>query len=124
MKVVVMDAIFEPDDDFKQFLEANELTIYCNEFTYSEKVVNYIETHCNWHGYRNHTPAIKGASSYEYKIGFCGACFVVDVDTSKLWTIKWNDVDEPYPCYISIKKDKYNRVWIGRDLNSITNKTT
>ena len=66
MKVAIMNAIFEPDDDFKQFLEANGLTIYCDEFTYSEKVVNYIETHCNCHGYRNHTPAIKGAASNEF----------------------------------------------------------
>ena len=62
--------------------------------------------------YNHKEPALKGAKSYKYKIGFCGAIYVIEVDTSKPWIIKYDQTDVPYPCYLDINLDEHNRVFI------------
>lgn len=116
MKIAVASSDFIPDEDFNDFLSKIGVSdVRASNFMYNQVVVDYIERNANWHPYHSRDDsisAIKGATSWKYRVGFSGTASVLTVDTSKPWIIRWDNSDSPFIYHIDYKvcKDEYNQV--------------
>ena len=49
----------------------------------------------------------KGRDDQRFRIGFAGAGYIRNVDTSKTWRFRYNNVDAPIIDYIDVKVNDY-----------------
>ena len=75
---------------------------------FDPEIVQYIKDHADWHAYGEVRYAMKGAPTYEFKIGFAGTATVIEVDIDRKWMIRYSHCDTPYPVYIEEKTNEYN----------------
>lgn len=112
---VIFTRNFIPDEKFKEFIETigyGEADILVNRIdpgaiNFDSQVIEYIKEHSNWHGWDKVEYSMKGAPSTMYRIGFAGAATIVEINTDLLWTVGWDDVDNPFIRYISCNKYNY-----------------
>lgn len=102
---VVFDGFCPTDDFMPLYLEANCL---CREYTFDERVVQYVKDHSNWHAWNKAKYAMRGRPTMERKIGFAGAATVIEVDVDRPWTIKYLNGDVPYAAYLRFETNEDN----------------
>ena len=52
----------------------------------------------------------KGRESHNFRVGFAGAGYIRDIDTTRKWRLKYNRVDAPIIDYIDINVNEYGHV--------------
>lgn len=105
IEVAVFSDWFIPTVEFKEVLENID---YGERVCFDPYVIEYIKKNKNYHAWGRCDYAIKGTPSADYKVGFAGAAYVIKVDVSKPWTIRWDNGDVPYPAYVIISSDAHN----------------
>ena len=109
-KIIAFSPIFEPDDDFKEYFKSLGYSCFIIDkfkMMHDQRIVEYVENNSVKLLGRN---VLKGKKDYNYRIGFCGTASVLEVDTSRTWKIKYNNMDFPYVKYCSINVDKYGEI--------------
>lgn len=49
----------------------------------------------------------KGRKSDKFRIGFAGAGYIRDIDITKKWRLKYNQIDAPIIDYVEIFQNEY-----------------
>lgn len=49
----------------------------------------------------------KGRESYAFRCGFAGAGYIREIDTSRVWNLRHNNVDAPIINYVEVSTNKY-----------------
>lgn len=52
----------------------------------------------------------KGRTNHRFRLGFAGAGYIREIDTTKRWRIKYSNVDAPIIDYIDIRINDYGHV--------------
>lgn len=129
-KFVYFASWFKPDEDFIEFCKSIDLEDtfeyvmknrckisdpIIESFMFDSRVVQYVEDHSF---IKNNIPHMYGAKSCEYKIGFCGYAYILNVDIDKMWTIdnyseppKIKYATTPRIVYVLQKISKYNYMY-------------
>ena len=105
---VVFDGFYPTDDFMPLYLEAN---CPCKQYTFDERIVQYVKDHNNWHSWDKAKYAIKGRPTIERKVGFAGTATVIEVDVDRPWTIKFSNGDVPYAAYFKTNEDNYVTIY-------------
>ncbi len=106
--------IFSPD-----FKATDELNNFCKSIGYSNpnykdfeimfdmRIVDFCEKRLSklWS-----EMVYKGLKNYRFRCGFSGAGYIREIDTSKKWRIKYNQVDAPIIDYVDINVNQYGYV--------------
>lgn len=111
MKAILFDYSFEAPDELDDFCKSigYENLNYSNNFDlmFDQRVVEFCEQRLS--GLWNER-VYKGRESCKFKIGFAGAGYIRDIDTTKKWRIKYNNVDSPIIKYVDIDVNDYGYV--------------
>ncbi len=111
MKAIIFSDWFEPKDEFKEFLSSigyNKLNSKLNsknfDIMFDQRVVDFCSQRLTnlWN-----EKVYKGRETYRFRCGFAGAGYVRDIDTTKKWIIKYNQVDAPIITYVDVKVNDY-----------------
>ncbi len=110
MKAIIFNKYFEPPDELKNFCESigykdsDYSTNY--DLMFDERVVEFCEKRLSnlWNE--------KVYKDNKSKIGFIGAGYVRDIDITKKWRIKYNNVNAPIIDYVNIGVDRYGHVTV------------
>ena len=115
---VVWSACFVPSEDFLEYIESLGYNIHdfirfgvVGEMNFDPEIVQYVKDHADWNAWGDVEYAMKGTPSSEFKIGFLGAAYILEIDTDKTWQIRLNDRDVPYVKYITVKKTEYGQIY-------------
>lgn len=113
-KAIIFSSWFEADDEFHEFCKSLGYNLKPNEYgnksdlnfdiMFDPRVIEYCEKHKSklWNEY-----VFKGKESFNFRCGFSGAAYFREIDTSKMWTIKYNQVDAPVITYVKIITNEY-----------------
>ena len=52
----------------------------------------------------------KGKESYKFRVGFAGAGYIREIDTTRKWRIKYNNVDAPIIDYVDVNVNDYGYI--------------
>lgn len=113
MKAILFDYYFEAPDELNEFCRSigYENPDYSNDFNlmFDQRVVNFCEKRLSdlWN-----EQVYKGKESYKFRIGFAGAGYIRDIDTTRKWRLQYNIVDAPLIDYVDIKVNDYGYVSI------------
>lgn len=111
MKAILFDYYFEAPDELNEFCRSigYENPDYSNNYDlmFDQRVVEFCEKRLS--GLWNEQ-VYKGKESYKFRIGFAGAGYIRDIDTTRKWRIKYNNVDAPLIDYVDIKVNDYGYV--------------
>lgn len=113
MKAVIFSNWFEAPDEFKEFCESigynkpNYSTNY--DLMFDSRVVEFCEQRLTklWE-----EKVYRGKESYKFRCGFAGAGYIRDIDITKVWRLKYNQVDAPIIEYVDINVNDYGRLSI------------
>lgn len=75
------------------------------------RMVEYVKSHFDWCG-----RFMQGEKSYEYRIGFAGAVYILKADTSKYWRLTRKRVDgiEKFVVeYVDLHRNDKGQVWLA-----------
>ena len=109
---VIFDSFFKAPEEFEEFYRQRgytgiEMYLY-GKMNFDPEIVQYVKDHADWHAYGETKYAMKGAPSYDFKIGFAGTATVIEVDIDRKWMIRYSHCDTPYPVYVEEKTNEYN----------------
>lgn len=113
MKAVIFTAYFEAPDELIDFCESIGYNIHDYsrhfELMFDSRVVDFCEQRLSnlWN-----EKVYKGKESYKFRCGFAGAAYIRDIDTTKKWRIKYNNVDAPVIQYVDVNVNDYGYVSI------------
>ena len=111
MKAIIFDSCFEAPEELINFCKelGYEISNRFNRFDimFDSRIVEFCEKRLSplW-GDR----VYKGKESYKFRVGFAGAGYIRDIDTTKKWVIEYNHVDSPIIKYVYINVNKYGYV--------------
>lgn len=71
---------------------------------FDQRVVEFCESRLSRFWDEN---VYKGHESYNFRCGFAGAGYIRDIDTTKKWRFKYNQVDAPIIDYIETSTNEY-----------------
>lgn len=116
---VNFDAVFVPPKDFREFYHSlgyKDIDLFTNEdMRFDFRIIEYIKEHCNWESWGKAEYAMRGERSSDFKIGFAGVATIIEVDIDRNWYIGYLNGDVPYPIYLDIEIDKYNKVHFKKE---------
>ena len=114
MKAILFPYYFEAPDELNELckhLGYGDNPDYYNNYDlmFNDRVIAFCEQRL--------TPlwgekVYRGKESYKFRCGFAGAGYIRDIDTSKQWRIKFNQVDAPVIEYVKVNVNKYGYVSI------------
>lgn len=110
MKAVIFSPWFEAPDELKELYMSFGRVFHHSGFdfkvSFDPRVVEFCENRAEdlW-GER----VYKGRSNYKYRIGFAGAGYIRDIDTTRKWRIGLNRVESPIIEYIDVVSDEFGR---------------
>ena len=113
MKAIIFDSWFEAPEELINFCKelGYEITNRINNFDimFDNRVIEFCEKRLTplW-GER----VYKGKESYKFRVGFAGAGYIRDIDTTKKWVIEYDHVDSPVIKYVDVNVNKYGNVSI------------
>lgn len=111
MKAILFDHYFEAPDELGEFCKSigYENPDYSNDYNlmFDSRVVDFCEQRSS--NFRNEK-IYKGKKSYKFRVGFAGAGYIRDIDTTKKWRIKYNNVDAPLIDYVEVNVNDYGYV--------------
>lgn len=111
IKAILFDYYFEAPDELDEFCKSigYENPDYSNDFKlmFDERIVKFCEERLSklWN-----EQVYKGKESYNFRIGFAGAGYIRNIDTTRKWRIKYNHVDAPLIDYVDIIINDYGYV--------------
>lgn len=114
MKAIIFSSWFEAPDELNDFcrkLGYRNLD-YLNNFDlmFDSRVVEFCEQNLSKFGKEK---VYKGKSSNKFKIGFAGAGYIRDIDTTKKWILKYNNMNIPIIDYVNININNYGYVSVS-----------
>ena len=111
MKAILFDYYFEAPDELNDFCKSigYDNPNYSNNFDlmFDQRVVEFCKQRLSrlWN-----EQVYKGKESYKFKIGFAGAGYIREIDTTRKWRIKYNNLDAPIIDYININVNNYGYI--------------
>lgn len=113
MKAILFDTCFEAPDELHNFCKSigyddNPCLYSLNyDLMFDERIIEFCEQRLsNLWGEK----VYKGKESYSFRIGFAGAGYIRDIDTTRKWRLKYNNVDSPIIDYVDIHVNDYGRI--------------
>ena len=113
MKAILFSNWFEAPDELNNFCKSigYENPKYSTDFDlmFDPRVIEFCEQRLSklWN-----ERVYKGKESYKFRVGFAGAGYICDIDTTRKWRLQYNHVDAPLIDYVDIKVNDYGRVSI------------
>ena len=111
MKAILFSRWFEAPDELNEFCKSigYDNPDYSNNYDlmFDSRVVEFCEQRLS--GLWNEK-VYKGRDSYKFRIGFAGAGYIRDIDTSRKWRIKYSNVDAPIIDYIDVNVNDYGYI--------------
>lgn len=111
MKAILFDYYFEAPDELNDFCKniGYDNPNYSNNFDlmFDQRVIEFCEQRLSrlWN-----EQVYKGKESYKFRVGFAGAGYIREIDTTRKWRIKYNNVDAPIIDYVDVNVNDYGRV--------------
>lgn len=111
MKAMLFDYYFEAPDELNEFCKSigYDNPDYSNNFDlmFDQRVIEFCEKRLSnlWS-----EKVYKGKESYKFRCGFAGAGYIREIDVTRKWRIKYNNVDAPIIDYVDIKVNNYGYV--------------
>ena len=109
MKAIIFPYYFEAPDELNDFCRSlgygPNPVYYINwELMFDQRVVEFCEQRLSklWN-----EKVYRGKSSSKFRCGFAGAGYIREIDTSRKWRLKYNNVDAPVIEYILVDTNKY-----------------
>ena len=108
MKAIIFSTNFQAPDELNDFCKSigYDNPNYSNNFDlmFDNRIIDFCEQKLSklWDEY-----VYKGKESCNFRIGFAGAGYIREVDITKKWIIRYNNVDAPIITYININVNKY-----------------
>lgn len=111
MKAILFDYCFEAPDELDEFCKSigyNNPNYFNNyDLMFDSRVVEFCEQRLSKLWNEN---VYKGRESYKFRCGFAGAGYIRDIDTTRKWRLKYNNVDAPIVNYVDICVNDYGYV--------------
>lgn len=107
-KAIIFDYCFEAPDELVDFCKniGYSNPDFANDFDlmFDQRVVEFCEKRVEplWS-----ERVYKGKESYAFRCGFAGAGYIREIDTSKVWNLRHNNVDAPIINYVEVNTNKY-----------------
>lgn len=111
MKAILFPYWFEAPDELNEFCKSigYDNPDYSNNYDlmFDSRVVEFCQQRLSnlWN-----EKVYKGRDSYKFRIGFAGAGYIRDIDTTRKWRIKYSNVDAPIIDYVDINVNEYGLV--------------
>ena len=112
-KAIIFDRWFLPPKELDEFCKSigYESPDYANDFElmFDQRIVEFCESRLSklWN-----EMVYKGREDSRLKIGFAGAGSIRNIDTSRTWRIRYNNVDSPIIDYVDIDINDYGYVML------------
>lgn len=107
MKAILFSYNFDAPDELNEFVKI--LGYACPDYrnfdiAFDPRVVKFCEQRLSplWN-----EMVYKGKKSIYFRCGFAGAGYIRDIDISKKWNIRYNNVDAPIINYIDVYTNDY-----------------
>lgn len=113
MKAILFSYWFEAPDELNEFCESigykNPNYSKNYDLMFDSRVVEFCEQRLSklWS-----EQVYKGKKSCNFRIGFAGAGYIRDIDTTRKWRLKYNKVDAPIIDYVEVDVNDYGHVSI------------
>ena len=113
MEAILFSSWFEPQKEWIDFCKSigyENLDFQKNyDLMFDSRVIEFCKQRLSrlWD-----EKVYKGKGSIKFRIGFAGAGYIRDIDVTKKWRLKYNNVDAPIVDYIDINVNKYGYVSI------------
>ena len=111
MKAILFPYWFEAPDELNEFCKSMGYNNpdYSNDYNlmFDSRIVEFCKQRLSnlWN-----EKVYKGRDSYKFRIGFAGAGYIRDIDTTRKWRIKYSNVDAPIIDYVDVKVNDYGLV--------------
>ena len=111
MKAILFDYYFEAPDELNDFCKSigYDNPNYSNNFDlmFDHRVIEFCKQRLSrlWN-----EQVYKGKESYKFKVGFAGAGYIREIDTTRKWRIKYNNVDAPIINYVDVNVNDYGHI--------------
>lgn len=111
MKAILFPYWFEAPDELNEFCKSIGYNNpdYSNDYNlmFDSRIVEFCQQRLSnlWN-----EKVYKGRDSYKFRIGFAGAGYIRDIDTTRKWRIKYSNVDAPIIEYVDIVVNDYGLV--------------
>ena len=111
MKAILFDYYLEAPDELNDFCKSigYDNPNYSNNFDlmFDQRVVEFCKQRLSklWN-----EQVYKGKESYKFKVGFAGAGYIREIDTTRKWRIKYNNVDAPIIDYVDVNVNDYGHI--------------
>lgn len=111
MKAILFPYWFEAPDELNEFCKTIGYNNpdYSNDYNlmFDSRVVEFCKQRLSnlWN-----EKVYKGRDSCKFRIGFAGAGYIRDIDTTRKWRIKYSNVDAPIIDYVDINVNEYGLV--------------
>ena len=107
MKAIIFSDWFEAPDELNDFCKSigyDNPNYHSHKLMFDSRVVDFCEQRLTelWD-----EPVYKGRNSRKFRIGFAGTGYIREIDTTKRWRLKYNNVDAPIVDYVDIHVDDY-----------------
>lgn len=113
MKAILFPYWFEAPDELNEFCKSigynNPDYSHDYDLMFDSRVVEFCEQRLNplWN-----EKVYKGRDSYKFRVGFAGAGYIREIDTTRKWRLKYNNVDAPIIDYVDIVVNDYGMISI------------
>lgn len=107
-KAILFVEYFEAPDELVDFCESigYDKPDFSNDFDlmFDERVIEFCEQRLTplWD-----EQVYRGRESYAFRSGFAGAGYIREIDTSRVWNLRHNNVDAPIINYVEVSTNKY-----------------
>ena len=111
MKAILFPYWFEAPDELNEFCKSIGYNNpdYSNDYNlmFDSRIVEFCQQRLSnlWN-----EKVYKGRDSYKFRIGFAGAGYIRDIDTTRKWRIKYSNVDAPIIDYVDVNVNDYGLV--------------
>lgn len=113
MQAILFDKYFEAPDELNEFCKSigYDNPDYSNNYDlmFDSRVVEFCKQRLSslWS-----EKVYKGRDTNKTRVGFAGAGYIRQIDTTKKWRLKYNHVDAPIIDYIDIVVNDYGHISI------------
>lgn len=111
MKAILFPCWFEAPDELNEFCKSIGYNNpdYSNDYNlmFDSRIVEFCKQRLSnlWN-----EKVYKGRDSYKFTIGFAGAGYIRDIDTTRKWRIEYSHLDAPIIDYVDINVNEYGLV--------------
>lgn len=110
MKAIIFSTWFEPTDELIEFCKSigyENPGFNTFDLMFDKRIVDFCEQRLSklWG-----EEVYKGRKTHMRKIGFAGAGHIRDIDTTRKWRLKYNNVNAPIIDYVDVCVNDYGYV--------------